>query len=43
VGAQLVAKTWKEMRATMEDFDKVFDVVREQNQSKNYGKSLNRK
>ncbi|ODM90683.1 Engulfment and cell motility protein 1 [Orchesella cincta] len=28
--AQLVTKTWKEMRATMEDFDKVFDVVREQ-------------
>jgi hypothetical protein len=28
--AQLVTKTWKEMRATVEDFDKVFDVVREQ-------------
>ena len=28
--AQLVTKTWKEMRATVEDFDKVFDVVNEQ-------------
>ncbi|XP_021963849.1 engulfment and cell motility protein 2 isoform X1 [Folsomia candida] len=28
--SQLVTKTWKEMRATAEDFDKVFDVVREQ-------------
>jgi len=28
--AQLVTKTWKEMRATVEDFDKVFDVVKEQ-------------
>ena len=30
VCATLVTKTWKEMRATVEDFDKVFDVVREQ-------------
>lgn len=28
--SQLVTKTWKEMRATAEDFEKVFDVVREQ-------------
>ncbi|KAM7100652.1 engulfment and cell motility protein 3 isoform 3-T3 [Ciconia maguari] len=27
---QLVNKTWKEMRATLEDFDKVLQVVREQ-------------
>jgi engulfment/cell motility protein 1 len=26
----LVNKTWREMRATREDFKKVFDVVREQ-------------
>ncbi|XP_030651385.1 engulfment and cell motility protein 3 isoform X2 [Nomascus leucogenys] len=30
VGIQLLNKTWKEMRATQEDFDKVMQVVREQ-------------
>ncbi|XP_062967870.1 engulfment and cell motility protein 3 isoform X2 [Cynocephalus volans] len=30
VGIQLLNKTWKEMRATQEDFDKVIQVVREQ-------------
>ncbi|XP_040109308.1 engulfment and cell motility protein 3 isoform X1 [Oryx dammah] len=30
VSIQLVNKTWKEMRATQEDFDKVMQVVREQ-------------
>ncbi|XP_069509971.1 engulfment and cell motility protein 3 isoform X1 [Ambystoma mexicanum] len=30
IGIQILNKTWKEMRATQEDFDKVMQVVREQ-------------